>query len=302
MNRLLYFIKNPRYVLVALLEKYGGWISDQIYIRIAYYLHTGRRLHLNPPITFCEKMQWLKLNDRNPLYARLVDKYEVKDYVSNIIGSKYIIKTLGVWDKVEEIDYNQLPQRFVLKTTHDGGGGGVILCDKDNLDVSFIQRKMRASQKHNIYKTLREYPYKNIRPRIMAEEFIQQTEGTKKGMTDYKFYCFNGEPKFCQVKTHDDREDCIDIFDLQWNLLPFTALNPKHKHARITPQKPPNFDEMVILAEKLCLFAVFVRVDFYNVQGRVLFGEITFYPASGMGSFCPSKFDKIYGKELVIWK
>lgn len=300
MKKLIYFLVHPRYFVVALIERFGGWIPDKLYLRLAYYLHTGNVLHLNPPRTFNEKIQWLKLYDRNPLYTSLVDKYSVKEYVGKIIGEDYIIPTLGVWNCPEDIDYDSLPNRFVLKTTHDGGGEGVIVCDKNNLNKKYINSKLKRSLKRNIYRSLREWPYKGIRPQIMAEQFIEQSDVKGENLKDYKFFCFNGEPKFCQVKSHIGGKDFIDVFDMQWNLLPFTCLNPLQKNAEITPKIPDNFELMSALAKLLCDIADFVRVDFYNVNGRIFFGEITFYPASGMGEFTPKEYDSIIGEMLGL--
>lgn len=300
MNKVSYFIKHPRFLCIALFEYFGGWIPDKLYLHIIYSLHTGKKMHLNPPITFNEKLQWLKLYDRKPLYTQLVDKSLVKDYVAKLIGDEYIIPTLGIWNNPEEIDYDILPEKFVLKTTHDGGGEGVILCDKSCLDVESIKRKLHKSLKRNIYKSLREWPYKDIKPRIMAEAFIQPSGDNADRLKDYKFFCFNGVPKFCQVKNHSDGKDCIDLFDMKWNLLPFTGLNPAQLHAKETPMKPQNFEKMVILVKKLCNIAVFERVDFYNVGGKIYFGEITFYPVSGMGKFTPDSYDEIVGNCLKI--
>lgn len=300
MGKILYFLSHPCFFCIAVLEKVGGWIPDKPYLQIIYKLHTGKRLHLNPPITFNEKIQWLKLYDRKPLYTVLVDKLAVKDYVAGIIGREYIIPTLGVWDKPEEIEWEIMPQKFVLKTTHDGGGEGVIICDKQYLDKDEIQRRLNRSLKRNIYKSLREWPYKGVKPRIMAESFLEDDKLPTGGLKDYKFFCFNGKPAFCQVKTHEGGKDCIDLFDMQWQLLPFTGVNPKQNNARITPKKPENYENMITLVTKLCGVAAFTRIDFYNVEGQIFFGEITFYPASGMGAFTPSNYDGEVGQMLEL--
>lgn len=300
MGKVFYYLKHPQFICIALLERFGGWIPDKIYLQVVYRLHTGKNLHLSNPVTFNEKIQWLKLNDKKQQYTYLVDKSQVKDYVANIIGKKYIIPTLCTWDKPEEIDYDKLPQKFVLKTTHDGGGGGVVICDKANLDIDYINKRLNRSLRHNIYKTLREWPYKNVIPRIIAEPFVQDSDGDSEGLKDYKFFCFNGEPKFCQVKTHENGRNFIDIFDMQWNLLPFTGLNPLQKNSKLTPPQPINYELMVEFAKILCDVAAFVRVDFYNSNGDIFFGEITFYPASGMGVFTPDIYDLKLGELLKL--
>lgn len=299
MNRLIYYLKNPQNFVIAVLERCGKWIPDELYIRLVYRLHTGYRLHLNPPITFNEKLQWLKLNDRKPLYTSLVDKYEVKTYVASLIGDEYVIPTLGVWNTPDEIIFDNLPETFVLKTTHDGGSEGVIICKKETLNVEKIKKQLRKSFKHNIYKTLREWPYKNLKPRIIAEAYIQQSNERGGGLDDYKFFCFNGEPQFCQVKTRDGGS-YTDMFSLEWELLPFNGLNPLHPHAKKIPPKPANLELMISLVKKICEIAPFVRVDFYNVEGKIYFGEITFYPASGMGKFTPQDYDRIVGDMLKL--
>lgn len=300
MKRILYFLKNPQYIFVAIFERIGWWIPDELYLRIVYYLHTSKRLHLNPPVTFNEKLQWLKLHDRKRQYTTLVDKYEVKKYVAKVIGEQYVIPTLGVWKSPEDINFDNLPEQFVLKTTHDGGNRGVILCNKKTLNIDEVKNQLYKSLKHNIYQTLREWPYKNINPRVMAEVYIQQKANYSDGLTDYKFFCFNGIPKFCQVKTHEKCNIYTDLFDLEWNLLPFNGLNSKHTHAKKTPCRPDRFELMLSFAKKLCGETYFTRVDFYNVSGRIYFGEITFYPASGMGEFIPSSYNDICGEWLVI--
>ena len=300
MNKIIYFLTHPHFFLIGILEKWCGWIPDKAYLRMYYLLHNGEWLHLEHPVSFNEKIQWLKIYDRKPLYTVLVDKVEVKKYVKNIIGEKYIIPTLGVWNSTDDIDYDSLPQKFVLKTTHDGGGGGVIVCDKRALNKEEVKQKLEKSLRHDIYKTLREWPYKNVVRRIMAEEYIEQYDASSKELIDYKFFCFNGEPKFCQVKTHQDSTICTDLFDMNWNLLPFTGINPNHKNAQNTPRKPENLDQMIPLVRKLAVFSSFERIDFYNVAGKLFFGEITFYPNSGMGAFSPREYDAIVGNILNI--
>lgn len=300
MKRFCFFLTHPCNLLIGILEKVGWWIPDRMYLRIYYLLHNKQWLHLNPPRTFNEKIQWLKLYDRKPLYTNLVDKSTVKRYVADVIGEEYIIPTLGVWDNIEDIPFVGLPSKFVLKTTHDGGGGGVFICDKSNLDIEKIKRKIYKSFSHNIYETLREWPYKDVKPRIMAEEFLDQKKGSGKELIDYKFFCFNGMPRFCQVKTHEDERDCTDLFDMQWQLLPFNGINPTQTNASKAPLKPQNYDEMISLAKELSKVASFCRVDFYNIEGKVYFGELTFYPASGMGCFTPAEYDNYVGEMLNL--
>lgn len=187
----------PSKFLVLLLEFYGTRLPDKLYLKILYRFKMGRKLNLMKPITFTEKLQWLKLHNRKQEYTTMVDKYSVKDYVKGIIGPEYIIPTLGVWNNFDDIDFSKMPHRFVLKTTHGGGGGGVVLCkDKSSFNLQKAKEVLEKSLNHDIYRNLREWPYKNVERRIIAEEFLEDPTGELK---DYKFFCFNGEVKFFKI-------------------------------------------------------------------------------------------------------
>ena len=205
----------------------------------------GYELDLNNPKTYNEKLQWLKLNDRNPLYTTLVDKYEVKKYVGNIIGEKYIIKTLGVYDRFNQIEFEKLPKQFVIKSTHDSGG--IVICkDKSKLDKKRAKRKIEKSLKTNYYFRTREWPYKNVKPRIIVEEYISSEEDDK--LRDYKFYCFNGKVKAMFIASDRENTLKLDFFDENFNFLPFSWEHPNSKNK---PSKPKEFEKMKELAEKI---------------------------------------------------
>lgn len=290
---------NIRQLYLIILEHYFQWLPDRLFVRLLYRFTTGKCLHLKNPQSFSEKLQWLKLYVRNPKFTIMVDKYAVKDYVASILGQEYIIPTLGVWDSFEEIDWNSLPKSFVLKTTHGGGGMGVIICkDKATFDKESASKKLNYSLKTDGYTDYREWPYKNVKRRILAEQYIEPTLESG-DLPDYKFFCFNGEPKYCQMISGRGVKMCIDFFDREWNHQPFHE--PKNfPFADVIPQKPQNYDEMWHTASRLAQGMPFVRIDFYNVNGRILFGEITFFPTSGMGGFSPEKYDYMLGQMIKL--
>lgn len=296
MQSLVKYIRLPRLLLAALLREYGFWIPDKLYLQMLYYLRVGKRLSLTNPQTFSEKLQWLKLYDRQPRYTMMVDKLAAKDYVASIIGQKYVIPTLGVWNKPEDIDFDILPQQFVLKTTHGGGSGGVVVCrNKNALDGKVTERILRRALKDNIYRAYREWPYKNVPRRILAEQYIEDTTHPDGDITDYKLYCFNGEPRFCQVIGSRHSDETIDFFDLEWQHQPFCGLNPVAKPASKQPERPIHFMEMLSIARSLAEGIPFCRIDLYDTNEQPYFGEVTFYPASGMGVFRPASYNEVLG-------
>lgn len=274
------------------------FLPDRIRILIMWNKWMNYPLNLKHPKTFSEKLQWLKLYDHNPLYTRLVDKYAVKEYVAEIIGEKYVIPTLAVWDNVEDIDLSILPDKFVLKTTHDSGG--VCICrDKTTFNFAKVKEKLNRSLRFDYYKLAAEWPYKNVPHRIIAEQYIEP-EPNVIDLPDYKWYCFNGEPKFCQVIQDRSTEETIDFFDIEWNLQEFIGMNPKAKHARETPARPKNLDEQIKIANELSKGLIFSRIDLYETRCGTLFGEITFYPTSGLGCFSPIRYNEILGSMLRL--
>ncbi|MDO5293784.1 MAG: ATP-grasp fold amidoligase family protein [bacterium] len=277
-----------------------NWMPDERYLKVLYYIRMGKKIDLKEPKTFSEKLQWIKLYDRNPLYTQLVDKYKVRNYVEKRIGKQYLIPLIGgPWECFDEIDFSKLPDKFVLKCTHDSGG--LIICkDKSKLDLRIARRKIERCLKHCFYDGQREWPYKNVKPRIIAEEYKEDSKDEE--LRDYKFFSFDGEPKALFIATErgdDNSETKFDFFDMDYNHLPFTN---GHPNAKEMPRKPECFDEMKVLASKLSQKFPEVRVDFYEVDGRVFFGEMTFFHWSGLMPFNPEKWDTIFGQWIKLPK
>lgn len=271
-------------------------LSDEEFLKKKYKVLMGKELNLNPPVTFNEKLQWLKIHDHNPLYTTMVDKYAAKDYVANIIGKEHIIPTLGVWDRFDEIDFEQLPNEFVLKCTHDSGG--LVICpDKNKLDRNAAKRKIEKCLKRNYYWSGREWPYKDVKPRIIAEKYM--TDGTNKEIMDYKMMCFNGKHKASFVCSNRFSKEGLKVtfYDTNWKRMPFERHYPASK---VEIEKPRTYDEMVELAEKLSMKIPFVRVDFYEILGKIYFGELTFSPGSGFEEFSPNEWDNNIGEWIKI--
>ena len=272
------------------------YLDDEPYLKRLYKAQFGKELQLDNPQSFNEKLQWLKLNDRNPKYSLMVDKYAAKDYVSNIIGEEHIIPTLGIWDSFKDINFNSLPNSFVLKCTHNSGQVYIIK-DCKNYNLSAIQSEIDKALKTDYYKKFREWPYKNVKPRVLAESFISEGNNS---LVDYKFYCFNGEPKFLYVSSGLDNHDTANIsfLTLDWEFAPFR----RSDYAPFVdlPPKPTMFNEMIDIAKALSSGLPFVRVDLYQSNSRVLFSELTFYPAAGFMLFSPEEWDYHIGKMLEL--
>lgn len=296
------YIKHPSQTIAAIIQRMSFLFpNDKLYLKILFRLRMGYALDLDNPQTFCEKIQWLKLFNRKPEYTQMVDKYAVKKYVANIIGEEYIIPTLGVWDRFEDIDFDKLPKQFVLKTTHDGGSYGIVICkDKDVFDYKAAKKTINRSLRRCSYKVMREWPYKNVKRQIIAEEYLECMGNTD--LIDYKFYCFNGQPLYCQVIKDRNSKETIDFFDQEWNHQVFYGLNPKAIQSSYPIDRPINYDKMVEVASKLSRNIPFARVDLYNIEGKIYFGEITFFPASGFGVFTPSEWDYKLGEWIKLPK
>lgn len=288
-----------RRVLIVLLNKASCVFPDRFYLWMQFYLRMGYSFNLDNPRTLSEKIQWLKLNYKNPLYPSLVDKYLVKDIVAGNIGKDHIIPTIGVWDNPESIEWDKLPEQFVLKTTHGGGNSGVVICkDKSLIDKQQVIDKLKKSLKQDIYKTFREWPYKNVNKRIIAEKYMEQEDGSP--LIDYKFFCFNGEPKYVYLSqySHGNDKDISCFLDLTWSQAPFQRKG--EKIASVIPTKPELFSEMTEMAKFLSKEFPFVRVDLYEINNKVFFSELTFYPSSGMQPYEPIEWDKKLGDLLVL--
>lgn len=293
------YIHHPGEVAIFFLMHFGFWLPDSIYLKILYRLRFGRRLDLRKPRSFSEKLQWLKLNDRRPEYSIMVDKFSVKEYVSKIIGPQYIIPTYGVWDNPEDIDWSSLPSSFVLKTTHGGGSVGVVVCkDKSCFDYKQAIHILKNGMRQNIYRFSKEWPYKRVKHRIIAEKYLEPDSETD-DLLDYKFFCFNGEPMYCQVISGRNTEMCCDFFDNNWIHQPFHE--PKnYPFANPQPKKPACFEQMWNASRSLSQGIPFLRIDFYQIKEKVYFGEITFFPTSGLGGFDPLKWDYLFGVYLSL--
>lgn len=270
-------------------------IPDKIYIRLQFRKNLGRWPNLSHPTTFNEKIQWLKLYDRNPLYCTLVDKYAVKQYISDKIGSEYVIPTLAVWKSVDDINLDQLPNQFVLKWNHDSGS--IVICrDKSSLDLDKAKRRLSLGQRRNGYWYGREWPYKNVKPLLIAEKFLNENGNEP---NDYKFFCFNGKVNFFKVDFNRFTYHQANYYDTDLKLLPFGEVSfprdPNHN-----TYIPPNIKDMIRIAEQLSEDLPFVRVDLYCISGQIYFGEMTFYPTSGYGRLAPSIWDKKLGDMIHL--
>lgn len=297
MKKILNVIRRPYHFFVILNNRgLANWISDKFMVKILYRDVFGRKLNLDSPKTFNEKMQWLKLYNRKDIYTSYVDKFAVKDIVAKKIGKEYIIPTLKVYDSIDEISLSDLPNQFVLKCTHDSGT--VVICsNRKEFNVKESKDKLKKRMSENYFYRLREWPYKNVKPRIIAEEFINDDkEGQLK---DYKFFCFNGRVKFLKIDFDRFSNHRANYYDLNMKLLPFGEVDfmPDRNHIE---KKPQNFEKMLELAEVLSEGLPFIRVDFYNVDGKIYFGELTFFPASGLGKFTDEKWDVEIGNMLEL--
>lgn len=279
----LIYDTNYRWLFLAGQGKYDAW-EDERYIKRYFECTIGKKLDLENPKTFNEKLQWLKLHDRNPEYTKMVDKYLVKEYVANIIGKEYIIPTLGVWDRAEDIDFEKLPDKFVLKCNHNSGLGMCICKDNSKLDVPRTRALLNKGLAQNYYLHGREWPYKDVIRRIIAEEYIEDGIG-KSTLDDYKILCFNGEPKI--IELHRGRftsNHTQDFYDVKWNRLDLSQ--PDICNSHLTMEKPLLLDKMIELSTVLCAGIPHVRVDWYIANGRLFFGELTFFDGSGFERFC----------------
>ena len=282
LNRIELFNYSIKYNICRVLSLF----SDDLYLKLFYYAKFKRKLNVNNPVAYTEKIQWLKLHDRKKLYIQLVDKYEAKRYAADRIGMQYIIPTLGIWDSVDGIEFDKLPDTFVLKCTHDSGSA--VICDrKDKYDRKTIKRYLKFFFRRKYYYTGREWPYKNIKHRIIAEQFIYDKKDEE--LRDYKFLCFNGTPHYMFIATNRQGkgETYFDFYDMEGNHL--NIVNG-HPNADSVPHLPEHFEEMKVLATKLSAGIPHVRIDFYEANNKVYFGEFTLYHWSGFRPFKP-EFD-----------
>lgn len=278
-------------------RKMLNWLPDKVFLEAAFRARFGRKLNLNNPETFNEKLQWLKLYNRKPEYTKMVDKYLVRDYVKEKIGEEYLIPLLGVWDDPEKIDFNELPMQFVLKCNHNSGLGMCICKDKNSLDINKVKEELKKGINQNYYLTSREWPYKDVPRRIIAEKYMVDESGYE--LKDYKFYCFDGKVKLVMINSDrmSSEKTKANYFDENYQLLDFVW---GYENAEIPPQKPEKFEEMKYLAEKLSEGITHVRIDFYQTPSGIYFGEITFFDGSGFDAIEPIEWDYKIGSWLKL--
>lgn len=290
------YIKTPRCIGAYLTRHlFSHTLSDESFVRWMYLFEVGKFPNLASPQTYNEKIQWLKLNDVHYEYTRMVDKHDAKDYVKERIGEKYIIPTIAVWDSFDEIDFTSLPSQFVLKTTHDSGGVAIVK-DKSTMNVAKIRQKIERSLSHNYFYDSREYPYRDVKPRIIAEKYMVDESGTE--LKDYKIFCFNGKPKVIQVDYDRFVEHKRNMYDVNWKRLPFTLKYPTDWNREF--EMPENLGMMLELASELSAGIPHLRVDLYNINGDIYFGELTFFHGSGHEKFTPEEWNVTLGNWLVL--
>lgn len=293
----MHLLIRNRSVFIAQIIKYCSFLfSDKVYMQLLYRFQLGRRLDLENPQFFTEKLQWLKLYDRREEYSKIVDKYEVKKIVASMVGEEFIIPTLGVWNSINDIEWELLPDKFVIKTTFGGGSDGVFFCNnKKELDVDRLKRKLSKAMNTNPYKRLREWPYKNVPKRIIAEEILEDKSGD---LRDYKFYCFNGEPKVLLIASNRYSSHNFDYFDMDFNKLPITsAMGPNNPSLT---EKPICFERMKIIAKQLSANYPHIRIDLYDCNNRIYFGEMTLYDSSGFDNLNSDEWDLKFGSWISL--
>lgn len=300
-NKIIQYINNPLMFCRQILNYTGHFIkNDATFLKMKWKVSDMQyTLNLEEPRTFCEKLQWLKLYDRRPIYTTMVDKIEAKKYVASIIGEEYIIPTIAVWNTVDEIDWNILPNQFVMKCSHDSGG--IIVCtDKSKLDIKRTIKIMKKDLKRYFFWQNREWPYKYVKPRILVEKYMEDNKTGE--LRDYKFFCFDGVVKALFVASERQKkgvETKFDFFDDEYNHLPIIN---GHPNAIFVPEKPSRFEDMKVLASKLSKGFPHLRVDLYEMNGKIYFGELTFFHWSGMVPFEPLEWDYKFGEWIHLPK
>ena len=299
MGKIKSFLSNPAYFITSPASKgWLNWVPDSLYIKMLYKVLTGEKCNLKQPVTYNEKLQWLKLHDRKPEYGDMVDKYEVRKIIERTIGAEYLIPCYGIYHSFEKIDFDKLPEQFVLKCTHDSGS--VEICkDRAEFDIQAAGRRLNKAMKKNYYRTYREWPYKDVKPRIIAEQFMVDESGDD--LKDYKIMCFNGTAKIIEVHENRFTEGKVHtqtFYDRNWNKLDIIqeGLLPVDEMR----QKPEQLDEMIALSEKIAKDMIHARIDWYVVGNRIYFGEITFYDGSGFETFPNPKDDEYLGSLIHI--
>ena len=295
-RKLKRYIRDPYHEIgYDMLWKHPNWMSDKWYLKSLWKRTFGYELDLKHPKTYNEKLQWLKLYDRKPEYTLMVDKCRAKQWVADKIGEQYIIPTLAVYNSVDEIDLDKLPDRFVLKCNHDSGS--VVICkDKSTFDLQDAKEKLAAAMNHDYYLRWREWPYKNVKRCVFAEEYLPEL--SEAGAVDYKFFCFDGKVKAMLVATERFSDEVkVDFYDSDFNHL---DLYQSHPMSGRTITKPARFDEMKAIASTLSHGIPHVRVDMYEEDGRIYCGEMTFYNSAGFESFHPENWDEVFGSWIKL--
>lgn len=270
-------------------------MPDKLYIKMLYEVRLGQKCNLKNPQTFDEKLNWLKLYDRNPKYTELVDKYAVRKYIEDTIGEEYLIPVIGVWNSPDDIEFDTLPEEFVLKCTHDSAS--VIICrDKSQFDIEAAKVKLAAAMKVNYFYPCREWPYRDVKPRIIAEKYMVDESGSE--LKDYKIYCSDGEPYLIQVDFGRFVKHERNLYDTDWNYIDKQIEYPKNPARQIN--RPESLDQMLELAAKLSRGMASVRIDFYDINGKVYFGEITFYQEGGFARFEPEEYAYELGNKIKL--
>ena len=290
-----HLFNNPIVIARVAWDYFAPLLPDKFFTKVKFRLEMGYWMDFNNPKTYNEKLQWLKLNDIHPEYSKLVDKIEVKGFVASRIGEKYVIPTIAQWDSVDQIEWDKLPNQFVIKASNDSGG--VVVCkNKRALDISGAIAKLKKDGKRDYSQINKEYPYKNVPHRFLAEEYMEDESGCE--LKDYKFFCFDGKVKFLFVATGRQSGDTrFDFYDSEFNHLPIIN---GHPNADIIPVKPKNFDKMIEIAEMLSEGIKHVRVDLYNINGSIYFGEMTFFHWSGIVPFEPFEWDEKFGNYIHL--
>ena len=298
MKSIGYYFSQPSKMILGIVHRFWFLFPDKTSLKIQYRLKMGRKLNLKTPTRFSEKIQWLKLYDRKPQYTTMVNKIAAKEYVAGIIGDQYIIPTLGTWHHFDEIDFDTLPDKFVLKTNHGGGGGGVVICrDKATFNKTKAKIRLEKSLTENIYHDFREWPYKNVKPMILAEVLLE--DNGEHGLMDYKVFCCNGEPRIVKVNYDVATDYHVSWYDLNWNRIEGTTIyDPVDSNVSI--EKPAVLECLLDLARKLSKGIPYLRVDFYYTGGELKFGELTFSPGSGFEPFNPDSFDTVIGSWIKL--
>lgn len=299
MNKIKKFLGDPYYVFGNYMMKHcPKLMSDKWYLKVMWKRCMGYKLDLEHPKTFNEKLQWLKLYDRKSIYTTMVDKYKAKQWVANRIGEQYVVPTLAAYNSVDEIDLDKLPDKFVLKCNHDCGS--VVICkDKSTFDLEAAKKTLAAAMEKNYYWKAREWPYKNVKRVVLAEKFLEVPEAND--LIDYKMMAFGGKVKcgFTCTNRRSDEGLYVTFYDTDWKKMPFERTYP----AEVKPvEKPASYELMIELAEKLSENLPFSRVDFYEIEGKPYFGEITLYPGAGFEAFEPKEWDKTLGDWIELPK